>query len=77
MSEESAECSTQHSAPSSAPSTLSPVKKLGILISGRGSNMESLIKAARDGSIRNAEVALVISNVVSAAGIGKSRRPEC
>ena len=34
--------------------------------------MESLIKAARDGSIRNAEVALVISNVVSAAGLKKA-----
>ena len=31
--------------------------------------MESLILASRDGSIRNAEVALVISNVTSAAGL--------
>jgi len=31
--------------------------------------MESLILAARDGRIRNAEVALVISNVTSAAGL--------
>ena len=34
--------------------------------------MESLIKAARDGSIRNADVALVISNVGSATGLKKA-----
>jgi phosphoribosylglycinamide formyltransferase 1 len=49
------------------------VKKLGILISGRGSNMLALADAVRDGRIPDAEVALVISNVPSAAGIALAR----
>ncbi len=47
----------------------SPMKNLAILISGRGSNMESLIKATRDGRIRNAQPALVISNIADAPGL--------
>ncbi|HKV40213.1 MAG TPA: phosphoribosylglycinamide formyltransferase [Blastocatellia bacterium] len=46
--------------------------KIGILISGRGSNMESLIRAAVDGQVP-AEVALVISNVESAPGLARAR----
>jgi phosphoribosylglycinamide formyltransferase-1 len=49
------------------------VKRIGILISGRGSNMVALADAARDGRIPDAEVALVISNVETAAGLGKAR----
>jgi phosphoribosylglycinamide formyltransferase 1 len=49
------------------------VKKLGIVISGRGSNMLALADAVRDGRIPDAEVALVISNVPSAAGIALAR----
>jgi len=45
------------------------MKNLAILISGRGSNMESLIKATRDGRIRNAQAALVISNIADAPGL--------
>ena len=46
--------------------------KIGILISGRGSNMVALLDAVRDGKI-DAEVAVVISNVESAAGLTKAR----
>jgi len=49
------------------------VKRLGILISGRGSNMLALADAVRDGRIPDAEVALVVSNVETAAGLGKAR----
>jgi phosphoribosylglycinamide formyltransferase-1 len=42
--------------------------KLGILISGRGSNMQSLVRACAGGQVP-AEVALVVSNKASAAGI--------
>ncbi len=42
--------------------------KLGILISGRGSNMQSLVRACAEGQVP-AEVALVVSNKASAAGI--------
>lgn len=43
-------------------------KKTGILISGRGSNMQALVKAARDPAYP-AEIAVVISNRPSAAGL--------
>lgn len=42
--------------------------KVGILISGRGSNMAALIEAARDPNYP-AEIACVVSNVASAAGL--------
>jgi phosphoribosylglycinamide formyltransferase 1 len=42
--------------------------KVGILISGRGSNMAALIEAARDPAYP-AEIACVVSNVASAAGL--------
>jgi len=42
--------------------------KLGILISGRGSNMQSLLAACRRGEIA-AEVCLVLSNRAEAAGL--------
>jgi phosphoribosylglycinamide formyltransferase-1 len=46
--------------------------RIGILISGRGSNMTALLDAIRDGRI-NAEVAVVISNVETAAGLTVAR----
>ena len=42
--------------------------KVGVLISGRGSNMAALIEAARDPAYP-AEIACVVSNVASAAGL--------
>lgn len=45
------------------------MKKLGILISGRGSNMLALADAVRDGRIPEAEIGLVISNVETAGGL--------
>ncbi|MBO0858490.1 MAG: phosphoribosylglycinamide formyltransferase [Chloracidobacterium sp.] len=49
------------------------MKKIGILISGRGSNMLELILAVADGSIPGAKVAIVISNMTDAAGLEKAR----
>ncbi len=46
--------------------------KIGILISGRGSNMVALLEAMRDGRL-NAECALVISNIETAAGLQKAK----
>lgn len=43
--------------------------KLGILISGRGSNMVALADAVRDGRIPGAEISVVISDKMSAAGL--------
>src|SRR4051794_38445767 len=47
--------------------------KIGILISGRGSNMVALIDAVQSGEVPNAEVAVVISNRIDAAGLEKAR----
>ena len=46
----------------------SKLPRLGVLISGRGSNLQSIIDAVRDGRLR-AEIALVISNVRNAHGL--------
>ena len=49
------------------------MKKLGILISGRGSNMVALADAVRDGRIPETEIALVISNTETAGGLAKTQ----
>src|SRR5437870_6825942 len=46
--------------------------KIGILISGRGSNMVALVDAMREGRL-DAEAAVVVSNVESAAGLAKAQ----
>jgi phosphoribosylglycinamide formyltransferase-1 len=47
--------------------------KIGILISGRGSNMVALVDAVRTGEIPASEVAVVISDKSDAAGLEKAR----
>jgi phosphoribosylglycinamide formyltransferase 1 len=49
-----------------------PQSKIGILISGRGSNMVALLDAIREGRL-DAEAVVVISNIESAAGLAKAR----
>ncbi len=53
----------------------SPAKtfRLAILISGRGSNMAALIDAAQSEKIPHSEVAVVISDQTSAAGLQKAK----
>lgn len=46
--------------------------KVGVLISGRGSNLGALVEAARDPGFP-AEIALVISNVAGAEGLARAR----
>ena len=53
--------------------TAENVGRLGILISGRGSNMVALADAVREGHVPGAEVALVISDQASAAGLERAR----
>ncbi len=53
-------------------SMTSAKKKIGILISGRGSNMAALIEAARSPDYP-VEIALVISNKASAAGLERAK----
>ena len=47
--------------------------RIGILISGRGSNMVALLDAVRDGHAYDAEIALVVSDQPSAAGRQRAR----
>ena len=53
---------------------MTPKKKLGILLSGRGSNFEAIAESIAAGRIPNAEIAVVISNRAEAAGIESARR---
>ena len=46
---------------------------IGILISGRGSNMVALVDAVKSGEIPDSEVAVVISDKPNAAGLDKAR----
>jgi phosphoribosylglycinamide formyltransferase-1 len=48
-------------------------RRLGVLISGRGSNLQALIDATRSGSL-DAAVVVVISNRADAAGLERARR---
>lgn len=50
--------------------------KLGILISGRGSNMTAIVEAVQSGVIPDSEVVVVISDKRSAAGLEKARERE-
>jgi phosphoribosylglycinamide formyltransferase-1 len=49
-------------------------KKLGILLSGRGSNFVAIADSVAAGRIANAEIAVVISNRADAAGIEFARQ---
>ena len=47
-------------------------RRLGVLISGRGSNLQALIDAITQGSLR-AEIAIVISNKANAGGLERAQ----
>ena len=49
------------------------VKRLAILLSGRGSNFEAIADSVQEGRLP-ARVELVVSNLASAAGLEKARR---
>jgi len=53
--------------------TPDPITKLGVLISGRGSNLQALIDAVADGRLA-ASIAVVISNREDAGGLERARR---
>jgi phosphoribosylglycinamide formyltransferase-1 len=48
-------------------------KRIGVLLSGRGSNFEALADSVAAGRIPNTEIAIVISNRENAPGIDKAR----
>jgi phosphoribosylglycinamide formyltransferase-1 len=47
--------------------------RLGILLSGRGSNFKAIAQAIGDGRLKGAEIAVVISNVAEAGGLAIAR----
>jgi phosphoribosylglycinamide formyltransferase-1 len=49
-----------------------PGRRIAVLISGRGSNLQALIDAIADGRLR-AEIAIVISNKADAYGLERAR----
>lgn len=50
-----------------------PLRRVGVLVSGRGSNLQALIDAGREGRL-GGEIAIVLSNVEEAAALGRARR---
>ena len=53
--------------------SISPVR-LGILLSGRGSNFLAIAESIRAGRLPGAEIAVVISNVADAAGVARAHQ---
>lgn len=52
---------------------MSAKRRIAVLISGRGSNMLSIAKACKEGSI-NGEIVLVLSNKKNAAGLERAEK---
>jgi phosphoribosylglycinamide formyltransferase-1 len=48
--------------------------RLGILLSGRGSNFLAIARAIADGRLANVEIAVVLSNVEAAPGLESARK---
>ena len=49
------------------------IKRIGVLLSGRGSNFEALAESITAGRIPNAEIALVLSNREGAPGVDRAK----
>ncbi len=50
------------------------MKRIAVLLSGRGSNFEAIAESVRAGRIRDAELTIVVSNRESVGGIEKARQ---
>ncbi|MDR3737620.1 MAG: phosphoribosylglycinamide formyltransferase [Terracidiphilus sp.] len=57
---------------SSSESVHSPLR-LGVLLSGRGSNFMAIARSIAEGRLKGVEIAVVISNVADAAGLQSAR----
>jgi phosphoribosylglycinamide formyltransferase-1 len=49
------------------------LKRLGILLSGRGSNFLAIARSIREGRLSNTEIAVVIANVADAPGLAAAK----
>ena len=61
--------------PQDAPpvGTGKPLHRLGILLSGRGSNFLAIARSIREGRLPGAEIAVVIANVADAPGLKSAK----
>jgi phosphoribosylglycinamide formyltransferase-1 len=59
--------------PQNEPAQSVPLR-LGVLLSGRGSNFLAIAKSIREGRLPNIEIAIAISNVREAPGIAAARK---
>ena len=62
--------------PTTSPNPLAegrPPVRIGILLSGRGSNFLAIARSIREGRLPGVEIAVVISNVSDAPGIGSAQ----
>jgi phosphoribosylglycinamide formyltransferase-1 len=59
--------------PDGAASPPTRGRRLGVLISGRGSNLQAIVEAVATGEL-DATIALVISNIAEAGGLSHARR---
>src|SRR5580658_6238683 len=50
-----------------------PQVRLGILLSGRGSNFLAIANSIREGRLKGVEIAIVVSNVADAGGLAVAR----
>jgi phosphoribosylglycinamide formyltransferase-1 len=50
------------------------MKRLGVLLSGRGSNFIAIANAIRDGRLTGCEIAVVLSNLPDAGGLDAARQ---
>ena len=50
------------------------MKRIAVLLSGRGSNFEAIANAVRSGSIPDAEIVAVVSDVPAAPGLARARQ---
>jgi phosphoribosylglycinamide formyltransferase-1 len=70
---EDGESKASKDAPSLRTEVRPPVR-LGVLLSGRGSNFMAIAQSIRDGQLKGVEIAVVISNVAEAAGISEAQQ---
>jgi phosphoribosylglycinamide formyltransferase 1 len=70
---EDGESKESKDAPSPSSEGRPPVR-LGLLLSGRGSNFKAIAESIRDGQLQGVEIAVVISNVAEAAGISQAQK---
>ena len=61
------------SAEAPAPESQTPPLRLGVLLSGRGSNFLAIARSIREGRLPGVEIAVVISNVAGATGLAAAQ----